>query len=89
MKTAFEIVAVALEQIINGESLPSFRSVEFTDLLDATRSIAASRPGGGYQQAEYAQIGNRALQLLLLRLMSSMDAERCLAIMRDNEKPLC
>ena len=89
MKTDFEIVAVALEQMINGDPAPSIRTPEFAELISAARCIATSTYAGGYQQSAYAQIGCRALALLVNRLVASMNAEREIALARDRSRPLC
>ena len=88
MKTSMELVATALQDAINGEPPPSFRSSEFAELLQASRAIAMGGSAGHYPMADYAQIGSLTLSLLVNRQLASMNAEREIAMARDRARPL-
>ena len=89
MKTSLEIVSDALRQMINGEPAPSIKSPEFADFMTAASAIATPGADGAYQQSLYASVGANALQLVLLRLNASVNAEREIALMRDKSRPMC
>lgn len=86
MKLNLEIVSGALEQVINDEPAPSFRSPEFADLIAAIRGISneATTPEA-HQRLLFEQIGRKAVLLLLDRLTASMGAERTVSIMRGGD----
>lgn len=84
-----ESVNLAIETLIDGESLPSIRAPEFAQLVSACSRLAASDPDTPQHQAAYEAIGLRTVAVLLDRLSASMQAERELILLRGNSKPLC
>jgi type III secretory pathway component EscV len=89
MKKHFETITLALAQIMQGESAPSFKSNEFTDLVGSIRALVnPSHISEPYTRLVHEQIGLKALLLLLEYMGSSMQSERALSMMRDKgEKP--
>lgn len=86
MKFNIEIISSALEQVINEEPAPSFRSPEFADLIAAIRGIANQAAPEVHQRLLYEQIGRNAVLLLLARLTASMGVERTVSIMRGDDE---
>lgn len=84
-----EIIAAALADLIGGNPGPSFRSPEFAQLLLAVKAVVESPPdAAGYPHINYAAIGARALDLLMVRVFSNLHAERALANMFDSARGL-
>jgi hypothetical protein len=89
MATQLEVVTARLAQAIQGENVSSFKSREFLELLDAIKALtSATDISATHTRLVHEQLGLKALQLLLDRMMASMQSERALAMMRDSgEKP--
>ena len=89
MKNQVFLVTSAIEQAINGEAAPKFASEDFKELMSATTSIISVCGSDPFKQALFESIGRRTVLALLDRLNVSMQSERALAIMRDdNIKPM-
>jgi hypothetical protein len=86
MKNNIAIVIAHLEQIISGEPAPAFQSPEFREILSNLTQLSSAEP---FHQAVFESLGRRTVLLLLDRLSASMNAEREIAILRDNSKPIC
>lgn len=86
MKNNLAIITAHLEQIISGEPAPAFQSSEFREILSNLTQLSSADP---FNQAVFESLGRRTASLLLDRLSASMNAEREIAILRDNSRPLC
>lgn len=78
----FEYITQVLEQTIDGEPIPTFRSPAFVALIAAASSIAASP-----QDSE--KLGRACCLMLLDRLSASMHGEREIKLLKDSSRPLC
>lgn len=89
MKNNLAIVTAHIEQIISGEPAPAFQSPEFREILSNLTQLSSTSSAEPFHQAVFESIGRRTVLLLLDRLNASMNAEREIAILRDNSRPLC
>ncbi|WP_155885272.1 hypothetical protein [Acidovorax sp. JHL-9] len=80
--TNFEHITQVLEQTIDGEPIPTFRSPAFAALIAAASAISASP-----QDCE--KLGRSCCLMLLDRLSASMHGEREIQLLKDSSRPLC
>ena len=89
MKSNIETVNRAILQAFSGEPCPSFKSDEFAQTMSAVAEMTKPPGNGELDRSPVAQIGLQAARLILARLMTSMHAERALAVMRDDGNQPC
>ena len=89
MKSNIETVNRAILQAFSGEPCPSFMSDEFAQTMKAIGEMTKPPGSGEPDRSPASQIGLQAARLILDRLMTSMHAERALAVMRDDGNQPC
>lgn len=83
-------VSTAINHLIDGEPLPSFKSVEFALIMLAINELTEpSSENLIHRSLAFEELGRRAIETLLNRISASMNAEREIAIIKDKEIPLC
>lgn len=81
-------ISAAIDNSLNGDSLPSFKSAEFETLLLSITQLGKSE----YEELRsiaFEEIGRRVVENILNRMSASMNAEREIAIIKDKGLPLC
>jgi hypothetical protein len=89
MNSNTETIRHALLQAFSGEPCPSFMSDEFAQTMKAIGEMTKPPGSGEPDRSPASQIGLQAARLILDRLMTSMHAERALAVMRDDGNQPC
>ena len=75
MNIHIETIISSINAIIEGQSLPSFRTDEFGILLKSITEISGEE-NTNYRSAEFEEIGRRIIYLMLSRMSASINAER-------------
>jgi len=75
-----EIVSALVDAALQGEPALSFKDPLATGLVRSIRELSAK---------DTYQVGMQVLNFMLDRQMAGANAERAIAILRENSKPLC
>jgi len=81
-------ISAAINNSLNGDSLPSFKSAEFESLLLSITQLGDTEYSG-LRSVAFEEIGRRVVENILNRMSASINAEREISIIQDKGFPLC